>query len=109
MIDLLLSVVLASALPPGGSPPDDSAVTLDDYSACGHTCTYVIARWKGCAVEWGQVKELVGPPTDGMHTFSDLADACRKLGLFPVGAEVTRTRLMELHAHLGSGSQRAAG
>ncbi len=104
IVPLFLSAVLGSAPAPAARPPDDPSVLLDEYDSCGHTCTYTIARWKGRQVGWHEVKDLVGPAAEGTHSFSDLADACRKLGLFPVGAEVSRARLMELRgpaiAHL---------
>jgi ABC-type bacteriocin/lantibiotic exporter with double-glycine peptidase domain len=98
MHDLMLAAcLLQSSYPAEKAEGKDDGVVLSDYSSCGVTALYLACRTRDVAVEFGKLKELVGPPdAEGMHSFSDLSRAGRQLGLSPLPVEVNRMALASL-------------
>lgn len=88
--------LLAACLLPGTDAASESAARLDEYAPCGHVSLFLICSLKDVPVEWPEIQALVGPPTDGQHSFGVLAEAARKLGLHPVGLQVRRDQLAQL-------------
>jgi hypothetical protein len=76
------------------APSGQSLVMLGDYAPCGWTSLFLVCHFRHVPVEWERLKELVGPfDSNKTHSFADLSNAARELGMHPVGMRLERAGL----------------
>ncbi len=64
----------------------EAVVRPEDYRACGLTSFYTVCQLHKVELTWREAQEILGPPHDGgYHSFADIEEAGRKVGLVSRG------------------------
>lgn len=96
MTRLALSSLIIVCLGSQSAGSDESGIKKEDYETCGLTSLYVVCHYLGVNASWGELREVLGPPTpDGLHSFADLSRAAGQFGLTTRGFHLSVEKLKQ--------------
>ncbi len=91
-----LMILAASSLVLSDSGDGPPRALLDDYSVCGETSLYVIARLKQVNTTLERIREIMGPRQGDLRSLEEIARAAEKIGLRPVVASMRESSLNDI-------------